>query len=77
MLNLGKRDLIQKFPFHLFHLAKPRHLHEVPALKAKPEDLLLEVKDGKLYITNVGVPHNLPTARVQKPKVSDPQEVFS
>jgi len=64
MPSLGKRDLIQKFPFHLFNLAKP-------------EDLLLEVKDGKLYITNTGVPHNLPNARVQKPKGSDPQEALS
>jgi hypothetical protein len=69
MPSLGKRDLIQKFPFHLFHLAKPRHSHEFPALKAKPEDLLLEVKDGKLHITNVGVPHNLPTADQGDPKL--------
>jgi len=30
---------------------------------------LLEVKDGKLYITNVGVPHNLPTADQGDPKL--------
>jgi hypothetical protein len=41
---------------------KTKTFHEFPALKTKPEDLLLEVKDGKLYITNTGMPHNLPTA---------------
>jgi len=69
MPSLGKKDLIQKFPFHLFHLSKPRHSHEFPALKAKPEDLRLEVKKDKLYITNVGVPHNLPTADQGDPKL--------
>ncbi|WP_448583938.1 multiheme c-type cytochrome [Thermocrinis sp.] len=69
MPSLGKKDLIQKFPFHLFHLAKPRHSHEFPALRAKPEDLKLEIKENKLYITNVGVPHNLPTADQGDPKL--------
>jgi len=69
MPSLGKKDLIQKFPFHFFHLSKPRHSHEFPALKAKPEDLKLEIKENKLYITNVGVPHNLPTADQGDPKL--------
>jgi len=69
MPSLGKRDLIQKFPFELFHLAKPRTSHEFPSLKAKPEDIKVELKGNKLILTNVGVPHNLPTADQGNPKL--------
>ncbi|MDQ7081631.1 MAG: hypothetical protein Q9N34_00475 [Aquificota bacterium] len=58
MPSLGKKDLIQKFPFYLFHLAKPRHSHEFPALKAGPEDVEVRLEGRKLILKNVGVPHN-------------------
>ncbi len=69
MPSLGKRDLIQKFPFHLFHLAKPRTSHEFPSLKARPEDVEVRLEPGKIVLTNVGVPHNLPTADQGDPKL--------
>lgn len=69
MPSLGKKDLIQKFPFYLFHLAKPRTSHKFPSLKAKPEDLEVKLEEGKLVLTNVGVPHNLPTADQGDPKL--------
>ena len=69
MPSLGKKDLIQKFPFHLFHLAKPRTSHEFPSLKAKPDDIQIKIEGKKLLITNVGVPHNLPTADQGEPKL--------
>ena len=69
MPSLGKRDLIQKFPFYLFHLAKPRTSHEFPSLKARPEDVEVRLESGKLILTNVGVPHNLPTADQGDPKL--------
>ncbi len=69
MPSLGKRDLIQKFPFYLLHRAKPRTSHEFPSLKARAEDLRLELTDNLLLITNVGVPHNLPTADQGDPRL--------
>ncbi len=69
MPSLGKRDLIQKFPFYLFHLAKPRTSHEFPSLKAGPEDVEVRLEAGKLILTNVGVPHNLPTADQGDPRL--------
>jgi len=69
MPSLGKRDLIQKFPFYLLHLAKPRHSHEFPALKAKPEDIEVRLEGRKLILKNVGVPHNLPTADQGDPRL--------
>jgi len=69
MPSLGRKDLIQKFPFHLFHLAKPRTSHEFPSLKAKSEDIKVELKPGRLVLTNVGVPHNLPTADQGDPRL--------
>ncbi len=72
MPSKGKRDLINKFPYYLLHFAKPRHDHSFPALKAKEEDIKIETfKEGKrriIRITNVGVPHNLPTADQGDPK---------
>ncbi|RLJ69892.1 cytochrome c554/c'-like protein [Hydrogenivirga caldilitoris] len=62
MPSLGKRDLIQKFPFDLFHLAKPRTSHEFPSLKAKSDDIRVQLEGNELVLTNTGVPHNLPTA---------------
>ncbi len=69
MPSLGKKDLIQKFPFHYFHLAKPRHSHEFPTLIAKDEDVKVWFEGNKLYIKNVGVPHNLPTADQGDPRL--------
>ncbi len=69
MPSLGKKDLIQKFPFQYFHLAKLRTSHEFPALKAKPEDIKVELMKGRIVLTNVGVPHNLPTADQGDPKL--------
>ena len=69
MPSVGKRDLIQKFPFDLFHLAKPRTSHKFPSLKADDRDIELRVEPGKLIITNVGVPHNLPTADQGDPRL--------
>ena len=69
MPSLGKEDLIQKFPFYLFHLAKPRTSHEFPTLKVKGEDIRLELKGSSLLLTNTGVPHNLPTADQGNPKL--------
>jgi len=72
MPSLGKRDLIQNFPYHLLHLAKPRHDHSFPSLKAKSEDIDIRIKKvGKkriVEIENIGVPHNLPTADQGDPK---------
>ncbi len=69
MPSLGKKDLIQKFPFELFHLAKPRTSHRFPTLKASEKDIKVELKEGRLVITNVGVPHNLPTADQGDPRL--------
>ncbi len=69
MPSVGKRDLIQKFPFDLFHLAKPRTSHRFPSLKAGEKDIEMKVEKGKLIITNVGVPHNLPTADQGDPRL--------
>ncbi len=77
MPYLGKRDLIQKFPFHYFHLAKPRHSHEFPALKAKPEDIKVWLEGKFLVLENVGVPHNLPTADQGNPKLYIVAEVIT
>ncbi len=68
MPYLGKDDLIQKFPFDLFHLAKERHSHSFPSLKAKEEDLKITLEGNRLKIVNVGIPHNLPTADHGSPK---------
>ncbi len=72
MPYMGKKDLIQNFPYHLLHLAKPRHDHSFPSLKAKSEDIEIRIKkEGKkriIEIENVGVPHNLPTADQGDPK---------
>ncbi|MFN7065277.1 MAG: multiheme c-type cytochrome [Aquificaceae bacterium] len=72
MQPLGEKRLVQKFPFEYFHSKKPRHDHTFPAGKAKPEDLLIELERDKglrLKITNVGIPHNLPTADQGDPRL--------
>lgn len=69
MPSLGDRDLIQKFPFYLFHFAKPRNSHEFPSLRAGPKDLEVKLEDGQLLLRNVGIPHNLPTADQGDPRL--------
>ena len=69
MPSLGKKDLIQKFPFYLLHLSKPRTSHRFPALKADQRDIELSLRDGHLVLKNVGVPHNLPTADQGDPRL--------
>ncbi|MEJ5338494.1 MAG: multiheme c-type cytochrome [Aquificaceae bacterium] len=72
MPSMGEKRLVQKFPFEYFHSKKPRHDHSFPAGKAKPEDVLLELERGetlRLKVTNLGVPHNLPTADQGDPKL--------
>ncbi len=69
MPSLGKRRLIQKFPFYFFHRPKPRNSHRFPSLRAMQEDIKVELKGNKLMITNVGVPHNLPTADQGDPRL--------
>jgi hypothetical protein len=69
MPSVGKKDLIQKFPFHYFHFAKPRHSHEFPTLKASEEELRVWFENGKLFIQNTGIPHNLPTADQGDPRL--------
>ena len=71
MTPVEKKDLIQKFPFHWFHLAKEVYNHEFKTGKIK--DLKVKVKkEGNtllLTITNNQIPHNFPTADNGKPKV--------
>lgn len=69
MQSLGKRDLIQKFPFYYFHRAKPRHSHEFVSLIASAKDVRVSFKEGTLQVENVGVPHNLPTADQGDPRL--------
>ncbi|RMH80441.1 MAG: hypothetical protein D6674_04230 [Acidobacteria bacterium] len=72
MPSLGNKRLVQKFPFEYFHTKKPRHDHSFPAGIAKPEDIKVELEKAgslRLKITNVGIPHNLPTADQGDPKV--------
>jgi hypothetical protein len=67
-----KEKLIQKFPFDLFHSKKEVYDHSTPALISKKEDFEIRLKKEEdnfyVYIKNVGVPHNLPTADQGKPK---------
>ena len=67
-----KDNLIQKFPFYLFHRKKEVHNHSFPVLKASQEDISVKIKKEKdsitVYIKNEKIPHNLPTADQGKPK---------
>lgn len=72
MPSIGNKRLVQKFPFEYFHTKKPRHDHSFPAGIAKPEDIQIELERAenlRLKITNVGVPHNLPTADQGDPRL--------
>ncbi len=67
-----KEKLIQKFPFYLLHSKKDVYDHSTPTLIAKKEDFKIKFKKEEdtlyVYIKNIGVPHNLPTADQGKPK---------
>ncbi len=67
-----KEKLIQKFPFDLFHSKKELYDHSTPALISKEKDFQIKFKRDEdtlyVYVKNVGVPHNLPTADQGKPK---------
>lgn len=69
MPSLGKRDLIQKFPFYLLHLSKPRTSHRFPSLKAEKKDIEIRLEGNTLILKNTGVPHNLPTADQGDPRL--------
>ncbi len=72
MPSMGDKRLVQKLPFEYFHSKKPRHDHSFPVGIAKPEDIQIELErteNLRLKITNVGVPHNLPTADQGDPKL--------
>ncbi len=72
MPSMGDKRLVQKFPFEYFHSKKPRHDHSFPVGIAKSEDIQIELErteNLRLKITNVGVPHNLPTADQGDPKL--------
>ncbi|HID66432.1 MAG TPA: hypothetical protein EYP32_06460 [Aquificaceae bacterium] len=68
--------IMDKFPFYFFHSRKALHDHTFPAGKAKPKDLKIIFRDGKLSIVNVGIPHNLPTADQGNPKLYIFVEIF-
>ena len=67
-----KEKLIQKFPFYLLHSKKEVYNHSTPALISKEKDFEIRFKKDEdnlfVYIKNIGVPHNLPTADQGKPK---------
>lgn len=73
MPNMGEKRIVQKFPFEYFHSKKPRHDHTFPTGIARAEDIKVElIKQDQSYylqITNVGIPHNLPTADQGSPKL--------
>lgn len=76
-----KDNLIQKFPFYLFHKKKDVHNHEILALLTPKDALnikLLSVDEDeiKLMIENTKIPHNLPTADQGKPKFYIKTEFF-
>lgn len=72
MKPVKKMDLIQKFPFDLFHLAKKVYNHSFPTTIAKQEDLHLTAKKTEdsliIILENISIPHNLPTADNGNPK---------
>ncbi len=76
-----KDNLIQKFPFYLFHKKKEVHNHSSPALTASKDDISLKIEkttdEIKVFIKNVRIPHKLPTADQGKPKLYIQAEFFS
>ncbi len=75
-----KGKLIQKFPFHLFHSKKDIHSHSFPVLKAEEDDISVKLKKEKdtlsVFLTNINIPHKLPTADQGKPKLYVKVEFF-
>ncbi|WP_028949980.1 multiheme c-type cytochrome [Sulfurihydrogenibium subterraneum] len=83
-----KGKLIQKFPFDLFHASKEIHHHGFMVPKSKKDFFDVKVsKDSSalvVKITNLKVPHNVPTADHGNPKYyvdiviyKDGKEVYS
>ena len=72
-MHAKKGSLIQKFPFEYLHFLKDVHNHSFPTGIAKDNDFLIKVEKNqtsiKVYITNTGIPHNIPTADNGKPKL--------
>lgn len=64
--------LIQKFPFDLFHTSKEVYHHGFIVPTPKPDFFRVQIVRDKdsvtLYITNLKVPHNVPTADHGSPK---------
>ncbi len=75
-----KGNLIQKFPFYLFHKKKDIHSHAFPVLRAKENDIKINIKKERdvfsVFITNLNIPHKLPTADQGKPKLYIKVEFF-
>lgn len=67
-----KGKLIQKFPFEFFHTSKEIHHHGFLVPDSKPDFFRVEVLKNKdsisVFITNLKVPHNVPTADHGNPK---------
>lgn len=64
--------LVQKFPFDLFHTSKDVHHHGFIVPTPKPDFFRVQTVKGKdsvsVLITNLKVPHNVPTADHGNPK---------
>ncbi|RUM48315.1 MAG: hypothetical protein DSY47_05720 [Hydrogenothermus sp.] len=78
MKPIEKKDLIQKFPFQYFHLAKEVYNHQFKTGKIKNLKITAKKIDNTLILSilNNQVPHNFPTADNGKPKVYILVEVF-
>lgn len=67
-----KGKIIQKFPFDLFHTSKEVHHHGFKVPLPKPDTFRVEVVKNKdsvsVFVTNIKVPHNVPTADHGNPK---------
>ena len=78
MTPVKKADLIQKFPFDLFHRAKLVYNHQFPTGIASHLKLNLHKERTTLVLTvlNDTVPHNIPTADNGNPKYILKVEIF-
>lgn len=67
-----KGKLIQKFPFDMFHASKEVHHHGFAVPTPKSDAFRVEVarntESVSVFITNLKVPHNVPTADHGNPK---------
>ncbi len=78
MTPIKKADLIQKFPFDLFHAAKLVYNHAFPTGIANHLQVSLSKDNTTLYVNvlNTSVPHNIPTADNGNPKYFITVEVY-